>query len=134
MYHMHGILGVFCKAMPVFGWLLMMHCALPDTVVTTAHCIDPPAQERWKSCNTSWTAMQRILHHKMFVPGCCRQAARVGTKMLSMAVQADKLCISANEAGFDDGEAMTDSQVHFIHHITHASHLPLMHACPQGSG
>ncbi|KAL0047867.1 hypothetical protein WJX82_001975 [Trebouxia sp. C0006] len=39
-----------------------------------------------------------------------RQAARVGTKMLSMAVQADKLCISANEAGFDDGEAMTDSQ------------------------
>jgi hypothetical protein len=67
----------------------------------------------------------------MSVPGCCRQAPRVGTKMLSMAVQADKLCISANEAGVDDGEAMTDSQVHFIHHITHASHLPAMHACPQ---
>lgn len=75
--------------------------------------------------------MQRILHHKMFVPGCCRQAARVGTKMLSMAVQADKLCISANEAGFDDGEAMTDSQVRFTHHITHASHLTLMHTYPQ---
>ncbi|KAL0030048.1 hypothetical protein WJX79_003167 [Trebouxia sp. C0005] len=39
-----------------------------------------------------------------------RQAARVGTKMLSMAVQADKLCVSANEADFDDGEATTDSQ------------------------
>ncbi len=51
--------------------------------------------------------------------------------MLSMAVQTDKLCISANEAGFDDGEAMTDSQVHFIHHVTYASHLPLMHDSPQ---
>lgn len=44
--------------------------------------------------------------------------------MLSMAVQADKLCISAHEAGVDDGEAMADSQVQFTHHITHASHLP----------
>ncbi|KAL0027199.1 hypothetical protein WJX77_002651 [Trebouxia sp. C0004] len=39
-----------------------------------------------------------------------RQAARVATQMLSMALQTDKLCISANEAGFDDAQAMSDSQ------------------------
>lgn len=74
--------------------------------------------------NASFTTKCSIL------PGCCRQAARVGTKMLSMAVQTEKLCICANEAGFDDGEAVTDSQVHFTHHITYASRLPSMHACP----
>ena len=77
-------------------------------------------------CNASFTTKCSM----QAVPGCRRQAARVATKMLSMAVQADKLCISANEAGVDDGEAMTDSQVRFIHHITYASHMPLMHACP----
>ena len=41
----------------------------------------------------------------------CRQAARVGSKMLSMGVQANKLCISTNEADTDQGEAISDSQV-----------------------
>lgn len=41
----------------------------------------------------------------------CRQAARVGSKMLSMGVQANKLCISTNEADVDQGEAISDSQV-----------------------
>ncbi len=42
-----------------------------------------------------------------------RQATRVATKMLSMGVQADKLCISANEAEMDEGEGISDSQVLF---------------------
>lgn len=43
MYHMHAVLRVLCKATSLFGWLLMMHCALPETVVTTAQCFEKAA-------------------------------------------------------------------------------------------
>ena len=41
----------------------------------------------------------------------CRQASRVGTKMLSMTVQVDKLLINTQDAEASDGEAARDSQV-----------------------
>ena len=41
----------------------------------------------------------------------CRQAARVATKMLSMAVQVEQLRITDNQTDYDDAEADTGSQV-----------------------
>lgn len=41
----------------------------------------------------------------------CRQAARVATKMLSMAVQMEQLRITDNVTDYDDTEAETGSQV-----------------------
>ena len=41
----------------------------------------------------------------------CRQANRVGTKMLSMTAQVNKLLISTQASEANDGEAAHDSQV-----------------------
>ena len=45
------------------------------------------------------------------MPVACRQAARVGTKMLSMAVYVDQLRVTDNDTDYDDAEADAESQV-----------------------